>query len=149
MSHTAGPQDSESRRWVVLPSRRCAVAAAAVPLSSSSRDQRSRRRWPVKETSAGWCGRERSDRHGPVRLDWTPAEATVARWDGERGGTEVSAVAARWRGRTPRGERALRAAAGSEAGWGWLAPGHSRSAAPPQERTAMLQGSIRSGVRFR
>lgn len=73
-----GPEDSESRRarfrrLSVLP-----LAAAAGPVSSSSRARTSAGRRRVKGASAGWCWRERSGRHGSARLDAAKACATVA-----------------------------------------------------------------------
>ena len=95
------------------------LAVAAVPLSSSSRDQRRRGRSWVKDSSAGcWGGMER------LATDTAPRALTQRRtWlgsrekDGERGGrgfgTESCCTTKR---NAPRGERAHRAAAGSEAG---------------------------------
>ena len=94
------------------------LAVAAVPLSSSSRDQRRRGRSWVKDSSAG-CGAGWS-----AATDTAPRALTQRRtWlrsrekDGERGGREFGTErCCPTKRNAPRGERAYRAAAGSEAG---------------------------------
>ncbi len=115
-----GPEDSESRRSRFRRLSVLLLAAAAGPVSSSSRARTSAGRRRVKGASAGWCGRERSGRHGPARLDAAKACATVAVLGRRADGDGRSVAAACRGGGTPRAASALsEARSGSGGMWGW------------------------------
>ncbi|NHH78034.1 hypothetical protein DRA46_00078 [Burkholderia gladioli] len=115
-----GPEDSESRRSRFRRLSVLLLAAAAGPVSSSSRARTSAGRRRVKGASAGWCGRERSGRHGPARLDAAKACATVAVLGRRADGDGRSVAAACRGGGTPRAASALseaRSGSGGKRGW--------------------------------